>query len=59
MIKVASLRSNLSSQESYSSDVNIEDVPGDEETPCSSKAKTKLVVAPHKKRRLFDLKIKL
>ena len=41
-----------SSQESDSSGVNNEDVPGNEETPCSSKAKTKLVVAPHKKRKV-------
>ena len=40
------------SQESDSSGVNNEDVPGDEETTCSSKGKTKLVVAPHKKRRV-------
>ena len=38
-----------SPQESDSSGVNNEDVPGNEENPCSSKAKTKLVVAPHKK----------
>ena len=41
-----------SSQESDSSGVNNKDVPGDEETTCSSKGKTKLVVAPHKKRRV-------
>ena len=41
-----------SSQESDFSGVNNKDVPGDEETPCSSKAKTKLVVAPHKKRKV-------
>ena len=40
-----------SSQESDSSGVNNENVPGDEETPCSSMAKTKLVAAPHKKRK--------
>ena len=44
-----------SSQESDSSGVDNEDVPGDEETPCSSKAKTKLVVAPHKKRKVVQL----
>ena len=41
-----------SSQESDSSGVNNEDVPGDEETPCSSKVKMKLVVAPLKTRKL-------
>ena len=41
-----------SSQESDSSGVNNEDVPGHEETPCSSKVKVKLVVAPRKKRKL-------
>ena len=55
-MKVASLRSNLSKNPSGA---NIEDVPGDEETPCSSKAKTKLVVAPHIKRSLLNLKIKV
>ena len=30
-------------------------MPGDEETPCSSKAKTNLVVAPHKKRKVVQL----
>ena len=39
-------------QESDSSGVNNEDVPGDEETPCSSKVKMKLVVASHKKRKV-------
>ena len=37
-----------SSQEPNSSGVNNEDLTGDEETPFSSKAKMKLVVAPHK-----------
>ena len=41
-----------SSQKSDSSGVNNEDISGDEETPCSSKAKTKLVVAPLKKRKV-------
>ena len=36
-------------QESDSSGVNNENVPGDEETPCNSKAKMKLMVASHKK----------
>ena len=39
-------------QESGSSGVNNEDVPGDEENPCSSKAKTKLLVAPQTKRKV-------
>ena len=50
---------NESSQESDSSGVNNEDVPGEEKTPCRSKVKTKLVFAPHKKGRFFDHKIKL
>ena len=45
-----------SSQECDSSGVNNEDVPGDEETTCSSKGKTKLVVAI-KNVGLFDQKI--
>ena len=44
-----------SSQESDSSGVDNEDVPGDEETPCSSKTKTNLVVAPHKNRKVVQL----
>ena len=47
------------SQESDSSGVNNEDTSGDEETPCSSKALTKLEVTPHKNLRLLDHKIKL
>ena len=41
-----------SSQESDSSGVNNKDLPGDEETSCSPKAKTKLVLAKHKKRKV-------
>ena len=43
-----------SSKESHFSDVNNEDVPGDKEIHCSSKAKTKLVVAPHEKRKVVQ-----
>ena len=46
-----------SSVESDSSGVNNEDVTGDEETPFSSKAKTKLVVATHKKRQVSHMAI--
>ena len=41
-----------SPQESNSNGVNNEDLPGDEETPCSSKKKKKLVIASYKKRKI-------
>ena len=50
-MKVASLRKSLP-QKSNSNGVNNEDVPGDEETRCSSKKKTKLVIASYKKRKI-------
>ena len=52
MMKVASLRRNLPKNPKNSSGVTNEDVPGDEETLCISKAKSKLVVAPHKKHKV-------
>ena len=52
MMKVASLRRNLPKNPKTSSGVTNEDVTGGEETLCISKAKSKLVVAPHKKHKV-------